>query len=192
MRGTLKDEQIVALYWERKETAILETEKKYNAYLSKIAYNILSDFEDSKECVNDTYLKAWNSMPPHKPDILSTYLGKITRQLSIDIFRKRHSSKRHSSEYAVSLSELGDSFPDRHTPTPEQETDMRLLKTAINDFLRTLPEDARNAFIGRYYFFDSLKDVAAYCKMSESKLKSLLYRTRQNLKVYLAKEGFDL
>ena len=186
----MKDAEIVDLYWERNEAAIQQTQQKYGAYLSKIAYNILSDFEDSKECVNDTYLKAWNSMPPHKPSVLSTYLGKITRELSIDMFRKKNSTKRYASEYAVSLDELGDSFSDGSTP--EQTYDAKLLDEAINRFLRTLPDDARNTFIGRYYFFDSLKDVAAYCSMSETKAKSMLYRTRQSLKAYLVKEGFDL
>ena len=186
----MKDAEIVDLYWERNEAAIYQTQQKYGAYLSKVAYNILSDFEDSKECVNDTYLKAWYSMPIHRPSVLSTYLGKIVRQLSIDMFRKKNSAKRYTSEYAVSLDELGDSFSDGNTP--EQAYDAKLLDDAINRFLRTLPEDARNTFIGRYYFFDSLKDVAAYCGMSEAKAKSMLYRTRQSLKAYLVKEGFDL
>ena len=186
----MKDAEIVDLYWEREEAAIQQTQQKYGAYLSKVAYNILSDFEDSKECVNDTYLKAWNSMPPHKPRVLSTYLGKITRELSIDKFRKKNSAKRYASEYAFSLDELGDSLSDGGTP--EQAFDAKQLDTAINRFLRTLPDDARNTFIGRYYFFDSLKDVAEYCGMSEAKAKSMLYRTRQGLKVYLVKEGFDL
>ena len=186
----MRDAEIVALYWDRNEAAIKHTQQKYGAYLSKIAYNILSDFEESKECVNDTYLKAWNSIPPHKPTILSAYLGKIVRQLSIDMFRKKNSAKRCSSQYAVSLEELGDSFSDSTTPDPA--FDANLLGEAINRFLRTLPDDARNAFIGRYYFFDSLKDVAGYCGMSEAKAKSMLYRTRQSLKAYLLKEGFDL
>ena len=186
----MKDTEIVDLYWERSEVAIQQTQQKYGSYLSKTAYNILSDFEDSKECVNDTYLKAWNSMPTHRPSVLSTYLGKIARQLSIDVFRKKNSTKRYASEYAVSLDELGDSFSDGSTP--EQTYDAKLLDEAINRFLRTLPDDARNTFIGRYYFFDSLKDVAAYCSMSETKAKSMLYRTRQSLKAYLVKEGFDL
>ena len=129
-------------------------------------------------------------MPTHRPDVLSTYLGKITRQLSIDVFRKKHSAKRYASEYAISLDELGDCFSDSNTP--EKALDAKMLGEAINSFLRTLPDDARNTFIGRYYFFDSLKDVAAYCGMSESKAKSMLYRTRQSLKAYLVKEGFDL
>ena len=186
----MKDAEIVALYWARNETAIQQTQQKYSAYLSKIAYNILSDFEDSKECVNDTYLKAWNSMPTHRPSKLSTYLGKITRQLSIDLFRKKNSAKRRASEYAVSLEELGDTFSDDHTP--EASIDANLLADAINRFLRTLPDDARNTFLCRYYYFDSLKDVARYCGMSEAKAKSMLYRTRQSLKAHLIKEGFDL
>mgnify|MGYP002709004823 FL=1 len=185
----MKDEQIVALYWDRNEDAIRETSQKYGAYLSKIAYNILSDLEDSKECVNDTYLKAWNSMPTHKPSVLSSYLGKIIRQLSIDVFRKKHTLKRYASEYALSLSELDDRFSDGDDT--EQEVDAILLDEAIDTFLRTLSEDARNTFIGRYYFFDSLKDVAGYCGMPEARAKSMLYRTRQALKAYLEKEGFE-
>ena len=185
----MEDKQIVALYWARDENAIRETERKYGAYLSKIAYNILSDQEDSQECVNDTYLKAWNSMPEHRPQVLSTYLGKIIRQLSIDVFRKRHAQKRYASEYALSLAELDDSFSDGGSP--EQEVDARLLDEAINTFLRTLPEAARNTFIGRYYFFDSLRDVAFYCGMPEARAKSMLYRTRQALKDYLVQEGFE-
>ena len=186
----MKDSEIVALYWERKETAIEQTQQKYGAYLSKIACNILTNLEDSRECVNDTYLKAWNSMPPHRPEVLSTYLGKITRQLAIDVFRRKRSAKRSASEYALSLEELGDSFAGGETP--DLALDAKLLEAAINRFLRTLSKDARNAFLGRYYFFDSLKDVAGYCGMSESKAKSMLYRTRQSLKAYLVKEGFDV
>ena len=186
----MKDQDIVNLYWDRNEDAIHQTQMKYGAYLAKVSYNIIADFEDSKECVNDTYLAAWNSMPTNRPNNLATYLGKITRQISIDVFRKKHREKRYASEYAISLDELGDSFSDGRTP--EQELDAKLLIETINRFLRTLPKDARNTFVGRYFFFDSLKEVAAYCGMSESRAKSMLYRTRQSLKAYLEKEGFDL
>ena len=104
----MQDEKIVELYWQRDESAIEETQGKYGRYLGKIAYNILADLEDSQESVNDTYLAAWNSMPPQKPSVLATYLGKITRRISIDIFRRRHREKRQASEYALSLSELED------------------------------------------------------------------------------------
>lgn len=186
----MKDDQIVNLYLDRNEDAIHQTQMKYGSYLSKVAYNILADFEDSQECVNDTYLAAWNSMPTNRPSILATYLGKITRQISIDAFRKKNRLKRYASEYAISLDELGDCFSDG--TTPDQDLDTKMLDEAINRFLRALPDDARNTFIGRYYFFDSLKDVARYCGMSEAKAKSMLYRTRQRLKAYLEKEGFVL
>ena len=186
----MKDAKIVELYWERDEEAIKQTQQKYGAYLAKIAYNILSDVEDSSECVNDTYWKAWNSMPDQRPCVLSSYLGKITRQLSIDVFRKKHSIKRYASEYALSLEELGDSFADN--TTPEQALDAKMLDEAVSRFLRMLSDRERNTFIGRYYFFDSVKDVAAYYGMSEAKVKSMLHRTRQKLKAYLVKEGIDI
>ena len=186
----MEDAEIVALYWSRNEDAITQTKAKYGAYLNRVAYNILSDLEDSQECVSDTLLAAWRSMPDNRPKNLRTYLGKITRQVSIDLYRRRNRMKRYASEYAISLEELGDSFTDGRTP--EDELNARLLTETVNRFLRTLPDEARNTFIGRYYFFDSVKNVARYCGMSESKCKSILYRTRQSLKVYLQKEGFDL
>ena len=186
----MEDAEIVALYWARNEDAITQTKAKYGAYLNTVANNILADLEDSQECVSDTLLAAWRSMPDNRPKNLRTYLGKITRQVSIDLYRRRNRMKRYASEYAISLEELGDSFTDGRTP--EDELNAKLLTETVNRFLRTLPDEARNTFIGRYYFFDSVKNVARYCGMSESKCKSMLYRTRQSLKVYLQKEGFDL
>lgn len=186
----MQDEKIVELYWNRDESAIRETQEKYENYLYKIAYNILSDKEDSNESVNDTYLAAWNSMPPHKPNVLSTYLGKLTRRISIDIFRKRNRIKRQGSEYALSLTELQDCISCDNSP--EKDYEAQILGEAINAFLRTLSVDTRNVFIGRYYFLDSVKDVAKYCGISESKAKTLLFRTRNSLREYLKKEGFDL
>lgn len=184
----MQDEKIVELYWERKETAVKETQKKYDRYLTKIAYNILADFEDSREGVNDTYLAAWNSIPPHKPNILSTYLGKLTRRISIDIFRRRNRHKRKSSEYILSLAELEECVSGGNTP--EEVVEVQLLADAINTFLSTLSEETRNLFIGRYYFMDSLREVAEHCDMTESRAKNILFRTRCSLKVYLEKEGF--
>ena len=186
----MKDAEIVELYWQRDENAVQETTQKYGAYLSKIAYNILSDLEDSHECVNDTYLAAWNSMPENRPSILSTYLGKITRQISIDRFRKNNSKKRFASEYAVSLSEMEDYFADNNTP--EQEVNAKLLEETVNSFVRSLSDDARKVFIGRYYFFDSVKAIATYCGISEANVKTMLYRTRLKLKEHLVKVGFEL
>ena len=186
----MEDEKIVDLYWQRSESAIRETEIKYDRYLTKIAYNILADAEDSRESVNDTYLAAWNSMPPHRPGVLSTYLGKLTRRISIDCFRRRTGQKRGGSEYELSLSELGDCVSGGNNT--EEIINVRLLADAIGIFLRLQSEDARNAFIGRYYYLDSLKEVAAYCGMTESKCKTLLFRTRVALKEYLREEGFEV
>ena len=186
----MEDTAIIDLYWKRDETAITETDLKYGRYLTKIANNILNDEGDSQESVNDTYLGAWNSMPPHRPNILSSYLAAIVRRASIDIFRRRGREKRRTSEYALSLSELGDCLSTGNST--EDESNTRMLANSINSFVRSLPIDARNAFIGRYYFLDPLREVAAYCGMSETKAKSLLYRTRLALKDHLAKEGFDV
>ena len=186
----MEDIAIVDLYWQRNEDAIQQTQKKYDGYLRKISYNVLANVEDCEECVNDTYLAAWNSMPTNRPEILCTYLGKIVRQIAIDVFRKKHALKRFSSEYAVSLDELSEIIPNQ--TTPEEMFDGKVLAESINRFLRRLTEEERNLFIGRYYYFDPLKKVAKYCGMGEGKAKSMLYRTRQKLKEYLVKEGFAL
>jgi RNA polymerase sigma factor (sigma-70 family) len=186
----MQDADIVALYWQRDESALRETEKAYGSYLFHIAYRILSDREDSAESVNDTYWKAWNSIPPHRPAVLATYLGKITRQRSIDILRTRNRGKRRASEYTRSLSELGECLSGGNTT--QQETDLHLLAEAIGAYLAALSPEARNTFVGRYYFLDSIQEVAAYYGMSKSKVTSLLYRTRMGLKAYLEQEGFSL
>lgn len=186
----MQDDRIVSLYLKRDETAIAETEQKYGKYLTKIAYNILFDWEDSKESVNDAYLKAWNSIPPHEPNCLSTYLSKITRQISIDIFRKRNSDKRKASQYAISLSELEECISNGDVTV--QSVDLHILAEAINAFLRTLSPEKCNVFIGRYYFMDSIREVAAYYGMSEAKVKSMLHRTRIGLKNYLKQEGIEI
>jgi len=182
----MSDAAIVDLYWQRDETAIKETETKYNAYLSKIAYNILSDFEDSKECVNDTYLKAWNSMPTHKPSELSTYLGRITRQVSINVYRKRKTKKRQSN-LSLSLSEIEECVTGKSSP--EHEAEAALLDGLINSYLRSLPSEKRTVFVCRYYFMDSMKDIAENHGMSVANVKTVLHRVRIGLKKYLEKEG---
>ena len=184
----MEDEAIVSLYWARDERAIAETEEKYDRYLTKIACNILNNTEDSRESVNDTYLAAWESMPPHKPSALSAYLAKLTRRISIDRFRYRTREKRMASEYAVSLSELGDCVSGGNTT--EELVNVKLLADTIGIFLRLQSEDVRTVFLGRYYFLDSVREIAAYCGMSESKAKSLLFRIRCRLRERLMEEGF--
>lgn len=186
----MEDEAIVSLYWDRDERAIRETEEKYDRYLTKIAYNILNDREDSRESVNDTYLAAWDSIPPHRPGVLSAYLAKLTRRISIDRFRYRTRDKRMGSEYAVSLSELGDCVSGGNTT--EEIVNVKLLADSIGIFLRLQSREARTTFIARYYFLDSVKEIARSSGMSESRVKSLLHRTRVALKKYLEEEGFSL
>ena len=186
----MTDEKIVALYWDRDESAIAKTQEKYGHYLTKIAYNILQDIEDSAESVNDTYMYAWKSMPPHQPSVLSTYLAKITRRVSIDIFRKKHREKRIPSEYISSLSELEECIFD--TKSTEDMMDANVLANAINAYLKTLSKEARILFVYRYFYLDSLKDAAKYCGMTEAKAKSMLYRIRCGLKEYLNQEGYQL
>ena len=186
----MEDTEIVSLYWDRDESAIRETETKYDRYLTKIAYNILADLEDSRESVNDTYMAAWESMPPHRPTVLSAYLAKLTRRISIDRFRYRTRDKRMASEYAISLSELSDCVSGGNTT--EEIINVKLLADTIGIYLRLQSPEARTAFLGRYYFLDSVREVARYCGMSESKCKSLLHRTRVGLKDYLRKEGFEV
>ena len=186
----MQDGQIVELYFERDEDALKETEAKYGRYLYKIAFGILADKGDSEESVNDTYLAAWNSIPPNKPSRLSTYLSKLTRRISIDILRKRNSKKRGASRYALSLSELEDCVKSRENL--EENTESKELAAAISSFLRTLSKESRVLFVSRYYFCDSLKDAARAAGVSEGKAKSALFRTRLALKDYLLKEGFEI
>ncbi len=186
----MNDDAIVELYWQRDESALAMTQEKYNAYLMKIARNILNNSEDSEESVNDTYLAAWNSMPPQKPVVLSTYLGKLTRRISISLFRKRNADKRQDGEFALSLTEIEDVMGD--PMEPEKELEVQMLGELLNKFLRSLKPEERRTFIGRYYYMDPLKEVAAYCGMSEGKAKTILFRTRQKLKEYLREEGYVL
>ena len=186
----MTDEKIVQLYWDRAESAVAETQTKYDRYLTKIAYNVLGNMEDSLESVNDTYMHAWKSMPPHRPSVLSTFLAKITRRVAIDILRRKSREKRVPSEYTCSLSELEECLPDQKQV--EQQIEAEELGKAINAYLKTISSDARRLFIGRYFYLDSLKDVANYCGMSEAKAKSMLYRTRCGLKAYLEQEGYHI
>ena len=187
---SLSDEKIVELYLLRDQNAITETDIKYRHYLTRISYNILKDYEDCQETVNDTYYKAWNSIPPQIPQILGAYLGKINRQTAIDIYRRKHSRKRRGTEYDVCYDELeevctaGDGV--------EKTLEAKLLGETINKFLKELPEKKRILFLGRYFYMDSIKDIAGYTGQSESNVKVLLHRIRKELKEYLIQEGFEL
>lgn len=189
----MEDYQIVDLFLNRDENAVRQTELKYSGYLLTIALNILGNREDSGECVNDTYFKAWNSIPPHLPQRLRYYLGKITRELSIDRLRKKLSAKRGGTEYELSLDELDECVPYAvQTGTPEQEAEISLLAEMISGYLRNCSEEMRNVFMLRYYFCDSVKAIANTCGISESKVKSMLFRAREGLRKHLEKEGFSV
>lgn len=184
----MEDSGIVSLYWDRDENAIDQTAKKYGKYLFTIAHNILSDPEDSRESVNDAYLAAWDSIPPHKPENLRTYLAKLTRRTAIDLFRKRTSQKRAPGEYALSLEELDNCISAGDTT--EQTVSRQLLAQTIAVFLRQENQQSRNIFLCRYYYMDPVKQIAKQFGISESKVKILLHRTRNRMREYLQKEGF--
>ena len=186
----MDDNEILDLYFARSEQAIVQTDQKYGFYCYSIAKRILSDPLDAEESVNDTYLAAWQSMPPHRPSVLSAYLAKLTRRISIDLFRYRTRAKRQASEYAVSLEELSDCVSGGNTP--EEILNAKALADAIGVYLRTQSKETQAAFLGRYYFLDPVKEIAAYLGITESKVKTLLFRTRVGLKEYLEKEGFCL
>lgn len=184
----MEDNQIVELYWNRGEDAIAETAKKYGKYCYSIAYRILSDARDAEEAVNDTYMGAWNSMPPHRPSVLSTFLGKLTRRISISRWRERRADKRGGGQLPVAMEELAEtlSAPD----TPEQVVEARELTAAIDRFLSSLPEEERDLFVCRYWYFASISELGAAFSAGAGKIKSRLFRTRNKLKAHLEQEGF--
>ena len=184
----MDDARIVELYWERNEKAITETANKYGSYLNSISYNILVNSEDAQECVNDTYHDAWNSMPPHRPSILSTFLGKITRRISIDRWRTLNRIKRGGGEVTLALEELEQCIAGGQSP--EREIEKRELAEAINRFLDLLPAEQRRVFLARYWYMDSIQQIADHFRFSQSKVMSMLFRTRNKLRRQLEKEGY--
>lgn len=184
----MDDKSIVELYWSRSENAIEETDTKYGRYLNNISYNILANLEDARECVNDTYHDAWNSMPPHRPSILSTFLGKITRRISIDRWRKLNAEKRGGGEIPVVLDELEDCVSG--TDFVESEIERSEVAKLLNNFLNTLPAMERRVFLCRYWYMDSIKSIAQQFGFSQSKVTSMLHRTRGKLRTLLEKEGY--
>ena len=183
----MDDTQIVELYWARKESAIEETEVKYGSYCRSIALNILHNPEDAAESVNDTWMDAWNSMPPHRPSVLSTFLGKLTRRISIDKWRRLTAKKRGDGQLPLVLAELEDCISDGKSI--EEETERKLLAEVIAAFVKSLPETEQKVFLCRYWYMDSVSAIATRFRFSESKVKSMLYRTREKLRVRLEKEG---
>ena len=186
----MDDTKIVQLYWDRDEQAIPVTADKYGNYCTSIAINILGNREDAEECVNDTYMNAWNSMPLHRPNILSTFLGKIVRNLSIKRYKHNTADKRGGGQATVVLDEIAEFVSD--TDSVEKEIDHRELVKAIDSFLDRLPTDKRSIFVCRYWYFDSVSDIANRFGMTENNVSVTLNRLRLKLHNYLLERGFEL
>ncbi len=184
----MEDCRIVALYWDRSEEAIVQTADKYGKYCYSIAYHILADAGDADETVNDTYMGAWNSMPPHRPSVLSAFLGKITRRVSINRWNERRADKRGKGEIPLALDELAEIIPSRDTP--EETVAARELTQSIDRFLAALPETERDMFVCRYWFLSPIAEIGEKFGAGTSKVKSTLFRTRNKLKAHLEQEGF--
>ncbi len=182
----MEDYKIVDLYWARKEKAIDETEKKYGKMLHSLSYSLLSSHEDAEECVNDTYLGAWNAMPSARPMYLGPFLSKITRRLSIDRWRREHRQKRGG--VAGMVEELTECIPDGSTPAEEYERGR--LRDTLNAFLRTLTEEKRAIFVRRYFYAQEIRTIAQEIGVSEANVKIVLHRLREQLKQRL--EACDL
>jgi len=185
----MEDSSIVELYWTRSEHAITETASKYGKYCYTIAYHILTNPEDAEESVNDTYLGAWNSMPPYRPSTLSTFLGKITRRISLKKWRDKSRDKRGGGEVALALDELEECVPAN--TAAEDEIIARELARTLNQFVAALPDTERAVFICRYWYLDSIDQISREFDFSHSKVKSMLHRTRAKLLFYLRQEGVE-
>ena len=184
----MEDAKIIELYNARSELAVAETERKFGKMLFSIAMNILSNREDSEETVNDTYGKAWSSIPPQKPDFLGAWLGIITRNLSISRFRMNKAQKRSGIE--TMLSELEECIPS--SENIETESESKEITAAINRWLETLKKEERILFLRRYWFSDSIAELAEKVKIPPKKLSSKMFRLRKSLKEFLEKEGIAL
>lgn len=180
----MEDFDIIALYLERKETAITETEKKYGGYCHQISMNILNDRLDAEECVNDTWLKTWNSIPPQRPGVLRLFLGTITRNLSINRYKARQAQRRNR-ELEVSLEELAECIPMK-------EEDAGELPTLLNGFLRSQPSEDRTLFVLRYWHAHSVKHLAETFGMTAGAVSNRLWRIREKLRTYLTERGYHV
>ena len=185
----MDDAQILALYYERDEAAIAETARKYGAYCHRIALNILSLDADAEECVNDTWLQAWNAIPPQRPDCFSAWLGRVVRNIALNLWNRNHSQKRYAGMELL-LNELEECIPSPRTVEWEME-EKELAKT-VNAWLSSLSQDDSILFIRRYWHGEAVNGLAKECGITPSRLAKRMYRLRQNLKAALEKEGYHL
>ena len=186
----MHDSEIVDLFWERSENAVAAASAKYGKYCFSIAWHILGNAEDAEESVNDTYLAAWNAIPPHRPSVLSTFLGKITRRISIDRWRNRTAGKRSGGQMDLALDELSDCIPTFNNA--EQAVESLVLAQTLNRFLSSLEAEARKIFVQRYWYLLSVKEIAEGLDVSESKVKMSLMRSRMRLRQLLEEEEVSL
>lgn len=183
----LSDETIIDLYWDRNEKAIEETDRKYGKYLFAVAYNIVYDSMDCEECLNDTYLSTWNSIPPKRPTVFQAFLTRIMRNQAVDKFRTRSAAKRIPSELMISLDELEDCIAN--DLSIEEEIEVKELARALNNYLRSLPEREQFIFVCRYYYADKIASIAKMLKISEPTVFRSLSDMRNGLREHLEKEG---
>ncbi len=183
----MEDSQIINLYFARNEQAIKETDTKYGGYCYSIAYNILTNQEDAQECVSDTYLSAWNAIPPRRPPVLAAFLGKITRHISIDRWRKYRAFKRGEGQIEIALDELSECVSGAQSA--EDAAIRKEILAAVNRFLGEMNDMERSIFLCRYWYLDSVEDIAEKSSFSVSKVKSMLLRIRKRLNASLEKEG---
>ena len=186
----MEDTRIVDLYLNREESAIEETAKQYGTRLRALSFGIVGDKETAEECENDTYWRAWQRMPPDRPHGLRLYLGAITRHLALDRWRASHADKRGGGEVALSLEELGACVGTAHSA--EDEAERTVLAALLSAFLGSLPRAECDLFVRRYWYMDSVAQIAARYGYSESKVKMTLKRTRDKLRSRLEKEGYIL
>ena len=184
----MEDAQIVDLYWQRSDEAIAQTQRKYGRYCYAVAVNVLTDALDAEECVNDTYMAAWNSMPDNRPAALPPYLGKITRNFALTRLGERRAIKRGGGESAVALDELAECLPGRENP--ERSAEERELSERIDRFLRTLPDTERLVFVSRYWYLTPVNEIAGRFGFTRAKTAAMLHRTRKKLRTTLTKEGY--
>ena len=185
----MEDDRIIELYWQRDENAIPETAQKYGAFCGAVALNVLGDRQDAEECVNDTWLNAWNAMPPQRPRLLRPFLGRITRNLAINLWQKNHAQKRYAGIDAL-LDELADCVPSPETV--ERRMEAQELGALISAWLRTLPSGDRRLFLRRYWNGEALQELAAEHRETPAKLARRMYRLRQALKTELERNGVAL
>lgn len=186
----MDEKEIIELYWVRSERAIEETARKYGRFCHSIAYNILSNREDSEECVNDTYLHTWNAIPPRRPNKLSAFVGKITRNLALKKYEKYTAAKRGGGQVPLALEELTECIPD--PDSMERRMDDRMLAEALDRFLAGLSLETRRIFLRRYWNLNAVNEIALEFGISESKVKMSLMRTRGKLRSFLEQEGIAL